>query len=269
MPASRVRYPPFPPDLSRVRSIRPFRDCLVRLGCLLLAGCATTPPPKPSPPPLISWVTSETIPALAEFAAKTRMCREAFDRETEEDIAGFFRRNPEATIYPAGHGTFWRYGGCMRSKTVSLCDATAEDLGSLRTLLREDPRLAELMSFDQLLAARDTQCPSQADLQPRITDAQARGERVARKCEDVWVRPVLTTLSAGLRSPDFSYDPGKLNCSDSLAYQFLEGQCTALTDARRRRRNQPRVWPPDEMGVEEYLCPLVDPKFIPQPPLMP
>jgi len=240
------------------------------VGCLLLIGCATAPPPqKPPLRALTATVTAETIPALAEFSATTRMCRDIFNREFEDDVAEFFRKYPEASIYPTGHGSFSRYEGCVKRKTVSLCDATAEDLGSMRTLLREDPRLAEIMSFDQLLAERDAQCPAEVDFEARLTAAQVRGERVARKCEDVWARPVLTTLSAGLRAKGFSYDPGKLNCAPSLAYQFLEGHCKAVADARKPRRDQPRAWGPDEMGTEDYLCPLVDPGFIPRRPLAP
>lgn len=189
------------------------------------------------------------------------MCRDIFNRYSEETIAEYFRKNPEAQIYPTLHGWFWMYEGCVKRKTASLCDMTASDLGSVRVLLREDPRLATLMPFDQLLAARDAQCPAQADLQAQIAEAQARDERVARTCAEVWSRPILTTLSARLRSPYFSYDPGKLNCSGSLAYQFLEGHCRQVSNSRRPRRDPGLVSGPNELDVEEYLCPLVNSEF--------
>ena len=192
------------------------------------------------------------------------MCRDIFNRYSEERIAEYFREHPEAQIYPAMHGWFWVYEGCVERKTASLCDATADDLGSVKTLLREDLRLVTLMSFDQLLAERDRQCPAQADLQAQITRAQARGERVGRNCEDVWARPVLTTLSTKVRLSDFSYDPRKLNCGPPLGYQFLESHCRAVTNARRPRRIPEVPWSSDELGVEDYLCPLVDSEFIPK-----
>jgi hypothetical protein len=159
--------------------------------------------------------------------------------------------------------SLWRYEGCVKRKTASLCDATASDLGSVQTLLREDPRLAALMSFDQLLAERDGQCPVQKDLLAQIANAQARDERVPSKCDGVWSQPVLTTLSAGVHSPDFSYHRTKYNCGPSLGYTFLENHCQALTRGRRPRREP--VWTTDELGVEEYLCPIVDSDFIPKP----
>ena len=236
---------------------------VIRLACLLLAGCAAAPPPpRPAPlPPLHSSINAATVPTLTEFAAVTRMCRDIFNRYSEERIAEYFRQNPEEQIFPALHGWFWVYEGCVERKTASLCDATADDLGSVKTLLREDPRLAALMSFDQLLAERDRQCPAQADLQAQITRAQARGERVARNCDDVWSQPVLTTLSASVHSPDFTYHRTKFNCSGSLAYQFLESHCRAVTNARRPRRIPEVPWTSDELGVEDYLCPLVDSEF--------
>jgi hypothetical protein len=241
--------------------------CIVikTLACLLLAGCGAAPPPKAPLPPLHSSVNVATIPALAEFAAKTRICREIFNRETEEDIAEYFRSNPEASYYRTVHGSFWRYEACVPRKSVSLCDTTASDLGSVRTLLREDPRLSTLMSFERLLAERDAQCPAQKDLQAQMIHSQSRDERVARKCDDVWSRPILTALSAAMRSPGFTYDPGKLYCDDSLAYQFLESHCRSVTRARRPQREGREVWAPDELGVEEYLCPLVNPDFIAKP----
>ena len=235
------------------------------LAWLLLVGCAAAPPPKAPLPPLSSSVNGTTIPALAEFAAKTRICREIFNRQTEEDIAEYFRINPEAKYYRTVHGHFWRYEHCVWRKTVSLCDMTASDLGSVRTLLREDPRLATLKSFEQLLAERDAQCPAQKDLQAQMTLAQSRDERVARKCDDVWSRPILTALSAKVHSPDFSYDPGKLYCSKSLAYEFLENRCRSIHRARRPGRDRDMVIAPEELGVEEYLCPLVISDFRAKP----
>jgi hypothetical protein len=89
-------------------SLCTFRDRLISLACLLLAGCAAAPPPPPKAPlpPLHSSVTGAMIPALTGFAATTRMCREIFNRQVQEDVADFFRRNPEASIYPTGHGEF-------------------------------------------------------------------------------------------------------------------------------------------------------------------
>jgi len=239
---------------------------VIRLACLLLVACAAAPPPPKAPlPPLPSSVNAATVPALAEFAATTRMCRDIFNRYSEERIAEYFRDNPDQQIYPALHGWFWVFEGCVKRKTVSLCDLTAEDLGSVRTLLREDPRLEALMSLDQLLDKRNEQCPAQQDLQAQIISGQARGERVARKCEDVWARPVLTTLSVKLRSRVSPYDPGKLNCGSPLGYQFLENHCNAVMRARRPGPARDLNMGPEELGVEEYLCPLVDSGFRPKP----
>lgn len=242
---------------------------LIRLACLLLAGCAAAPPPPPPPkaplPPLHVSMNASTIPTLTEFAAVTRMCRDIFNQYSEERIADFFKRNPEAQVFPALHGWFGVYEGCVKRKTASICDAAAEDLGSVKTLLREDPRLANLMSFDQLLAERDAQCPVQSGLQAQIASAQARGERVPAKCDDVWSQPVLTTLSASVHAPGASYDRTQYNCSGSLAYQFLENHCRGIKDARRPRRDRDIAGGPDEFGVEEYLCPLMDSSYIPKP----
>lgn len=210
-------------------------------------------------------MNASTIPALTEFSAVTRMCRDIFNQYSEERIADFFKSNPEAQVFPALHGWFWVYEGCVKRKTASLCDATASDLGSVQTLLREDPRLASLMSFDQLLAARDAQCPAQKDLAAQMASAQTRDERVPRNCDEVWSQPVLTTLSASVHSPGAAYYRTKHNCSGSLAYQFLENHCRAVKDARRPRRNRDIASGPEELGVEEYLCTLMDSSYIPKP----
>jgi len=234
---------------------------LTSLACVLLAGCAAVPPKVPLRP-LHTSISAATIPALAQFATTTRLCRDTFNRESEETIARYFREHPEAKIYPTLHGWFYEYENCVEHKTASLCEASASDLGSLRTLLREDPRLAELMSFDQLLAERDAKCPAEKDFQAQMTRAQTRDERVPGNCDEVWSQPVLTTLTAGLHSPDFSYHRTRHNCSGSLAYQFLENHCQALKNGRRRNPVVP--WTRDELGVEEYLCPIVDSEFIPK-----
>jgi hypothetical protein len=241
-------------------------SCAVR-HCLLLAGCAAVPPPDAPPRPLSSSINGATITALAEFAAVTRMCRDTFNRKTEERIERYFRENPREQIYPMLHGWFSDYEWCVTHTTASACDATPSDLGSVRTLLREDPRLAAFKSFDQLLAEREGQCPAQKDLLAQVVRAQARDERVPGKCEEVWLQPVLTTLSAGVHVGEFTHHRTKHNCSGSLAYQFLENHCPALTNGRRLVPRLP--WTKDELGVEEYLCPIVDSGFIPNPPRQP
>jgi hypothetical protein len=194
---------------------------------------------------------ASTVLALTEFAIRTRICDETIEREIDEDAADYFKRYPEAQIYRTVHGNPERYPRCVEHKSVSLCDANAGDLKTVRNLLEVDTHLATQMSFEQLLAMHAEQCPEQPAIKALATRPRGRGDRVPTECKSAWLRPILESVTVRLQSDDPS---GPSNCS-SEAWRYLEAHCNAHERARYPRRGAaPRGVPP-VFGVESYLCP--------------
>jgi hypothetical protein len=228
---------------------------------VLLAGCASAPPQGPLRS-LDPSVNDHTVYSLTYFAVKNRICGDIRERELEEDIARFFRDNPEAQIYPAMHGTGDQYADCVHNKPVSLCDATAEDFRSVRVVMTQDPRLEAFLSFEQLLAERNRQCPPDASI-----DEQARRQHRVRldplacKKDQDWYRSPLVEMARMMRVRNPSYGTEGYFCRNNAGYEFLRSHCRDSLQGRRRQLARRHFWLPVQLGIEAYLCPLAEPDF--------
>jgi hypothetical protein len=245
--------------VSRFRSLRRavWATCLATL-----ASFASAAAPQAPLPPLDPSVNSATVIALADFEVKNRICGDIFERRTQEWMEKYAKEHPAGSVYPTGHGEFDEYAWCVTRKPVSLCDTTAGDLRSVRTLLAQDPRLAAFMSFDQLLAERNRQCLPDVDIEA-LSRSQRRVDLNPRNCkrDQKWYGPPLIPMARMMRSPDPANDLALHYCRANAGYDFLRDHCRKTLDARRRQRRGLDNWLPPELGIEAYLCPLTERDF--------
>jgi hypothetical protein len=221
---------------------------------MLAVGCPAASPPQLRPEaevtaiPLSTWVNAETLRNLAAFAAKDRHCL-SVDRRARSA-----RQPPEATLHGRPYG---EYTHCMYSRAATACDATADDLRTLRTLLNRDPRLEAIESFDTLLAKLTQECGNND-----ARSAQLRGwnDSQLQHCDDQH-QPVLITQAILLRSePPGDLDQRALwasKCGGTPGSYFLDEHCRNLQRrnvilARKLLTTPQQV---AEQGVEAYFCP--------------
>jgi hypothetical protein len=207
-------------------------------------------------------VNDQTVYSLTYFAVKNRICGDIRERELEESIARFFRDNPEAQIYPALHGTGDQYAHCVHNKPVSLCDATAEDFRSVRVVMTQDPRLEAFLSFEQLLAERNRLCPPDASIEEQARrQPRVRLDPMACKKDHDWYRSPLVEMARMMRVQNPSYGTEGYFCRNNAGYEFLLSHCRDSLRGRRRQLARREFWLPVQLGIEAYLCPLVEPDF--------
>lgn len=236
-----------------MRSARIVLICAVTL----MAGCAAKlrPLEEISSQPLDPAVDAETIVALTAYAAKDRICGDINARYIEQQIADYvatYKPKDGDIIQLGPHGPSDQYAPCINKSSVTACDANADDLRTVHTLLERDPRLSALMSFDQLLVRLRHQCPAQQDLLAQPSALQRWNDRLLSRCGDDRNQPVLIATSVMLSTSE----PGGAACTGTFGYLFMSNHCAQLRSAKARRQRRPDslIWVPPEHGVEVYLC---------------
>jgi hypothetical protein len=174
-------------------------------------------------------VTIETLESLATFAAADRACR-------QQPLSVLDRQD---------------FALCMRNHAdLNACEVTAEDLGQLQTLLQEDPRLAAVASFDEIVEHMADDC----DAAWRSRAAAAQPVKVPAQCE--WNMGTLLMEVVSLRIPPARGDATALAgqaCEGTRAKTFLRAECHRLAHPRGRpalKRERLRA------RYLDYFCPL-------------
>lgn len=253
-------------DLVRLTQRFVSRLVLSFVVATIAVGCVATSPPPLRPEaevtaiPLSAWVDAQTLRNLAALAAKDRVCLALENRKARS--ANRKARSARQPPIPPLHGTpYGVYTGCMYSSAITACDATADDLRTLKTLMDRDPRLAAIASFDKLLVQLKQECGWHDDA--RSMQLRAWDDRRLQHCDDQMRQPALITQSILLRSmlPDDLDEHARWasRCQSTPGSYFLSEHCRVLQ--RRNQilaRNLP-TRPPQiaEQGVEAYFCPRV------------
>jgi hypothetical protein len=229
----------------------------IAVGCVATSPLPLRPEAEVTATPLSAWVDIRTLRNLAALAAKDRVC---LDREARyENRKARSARQPPV---PSLHGTpYGAYTHCMYSSAMTACDATADDLRTLKTLLNRDPRLEPIASFETLVAQLKQEC----GWHDRARNTQLRGwdDRHLQHCDDQLRQPLLITQSILLRSklPD-DWDEGALwssRCHSTPGSYFLNEHCRLLQRRNQILARKLPTTPPQvaEQGVEAYFCPRV------------
>ena len=197
---------------------------------------------------LDSAVDADMVIELAGYAAKDRLCA-----KSSRDRA------------PVMHEPYGYYIRCMYEKQGVPCEATADDLRTVHTLLDRDPRLAAIMTFKQLLARLQSDCAGFNSLPATASAVRVWGPRDLERCEEDRYQPVLITTAIMLRSlPPQGEEESQLwfaSCRGAAGYSFLEDHCLKLRILRERQPSEEadRL----EQGIEAYFCPQIAKHFGP------
>jgi hypothetical protein len=225
------------------------RRCVAALiaASVLQAACAAKPVLDVRPAeeiasrPLDPAVDAAMVIELAQYAAKDRLCAQSS------------RGRPPIMHAPYGH-----YIRCMYERQGAPCEATAEDLRTVRTLLDRDPRLAAILSFEQLFARLQSDCAGHGNLPTTARAVRIWAPRHLENCE-VPYQPVLITAAIMLRTLPPRDAEGSIfwygGCRGAAGYFFLEGHCLRLR--RLEGRKQPEEASRLVQGIEAYFCPQI------------
>lgn len=220
-------------------------------ACAMLSACVSDPALGTRPVeevanrPLDAGVDAAMVSRLPAFAAKDRLCAESSRGRA-----------------PVMHEPYGAYIQCMQERQVTACDATADDLRTIRALLDRDPRLASILSFDHLLARLQSDCVGHGNLPATAAAVRPLAPRALEQCEDRY-QPVLITAAIMLRTLP-PRDPEELfvwdaSCRGVAGYYFLEEHCRRLR--RLAQRQQPEEASRLEQGIEAYFCPQIQKHF--------
>jgi hypothetical protein len=211
-----------------------------------LAACAADRVPGMISPEEIAHrqldpgVDAGLVIEMARYAAKDRVCAQISRGRG-----------------PAMHEPYGFYVRCMYARQVTTCDVTADDLRTVRTLLDRDPRLANIVTFDHLLAQLQTECAGHDSLYNTASALQPWGSRDLDRCEDRY-QPVLITTAILLRAPRPQDEEGFAlwfgGCRGTAGYSFLEDHCLELAILREQKSKKAESL---GQGIEPYFCPQV------------
>jgi hypothetical protein len=215
------------------------------------AACVANPPLGTRPEeevanrPLDAGVDAAMVSRLPAFAAKDRLCAESSRGRS-----------------PVMHEPYGYYIRCMQERQVTACDATVDDLRTIRALLDRDPRLAAILSFDQLLAQLRADCAGHGGLPATAAAVRPLAPSELEHCEDRY-QPVLITAAIMLRTLPprdqevlFVWDA---SCRGVAGYYYLEEHCRRLR--RLERKQQPEEASRLRQGIEAYFCPQIQKHF--------
>lgn len=160
------------------------------------------------------------------------------------------------------HQPYGYYIQCMQERQVSSCDATADDLRTVRALLERDPRLAAIMNFDRLLVRLQSDCAGHGSLPATSAAVRPLAPRELEHCEDRY-QPVLITTAILLRTLPPRDQEGLFvwdaSCRGVAGYYFLEEHCRRLR--RLAQRQQAEEASRLGQGIEAYFCPQIQKHF--------
>ena len=160
------------------------------------------------------------------------------------------------------HAPYGHYIRCMEERQNAPCEATAEDLRTVRTLLDRDPRLAAIMSFEQLFARLQSDCAGHGNLPMAARAVRIWAPRDLQSCA-VPYQPVLITAAIMLRTLPPRDAEGSIfwygACRGAAGYFFLEGHCLRLRrlEGRKQLEEASRLG----QGIEAYFCPQIAKNF--------
>jgi hypothetical protein len=236
--------------------------------------------------PLATRITSQTLESLVAYAAKDRLCRpivaNSFKRAFEKFRAEHPGWNPMTPLprvhsYDPLSGEI-PFGDCIydMTKETSVCDATAEDLATLRTLMERDARLASVTTFLTVVKEIREHCGDRFTLPANMT-IRTWPDRQLHGCDKRKQQPVLIAQAIQLplnnRAAAAAHKSGNEKlfeqiqvCRYMWGWSFAAGeQCQLLVRhyealARNRQRaaqgREARPVPRfEKLGIEEYFCP--------------
>jgi len=169
------------------------------------------------------------------------------------------------------------YGACFAHDNSTFCDASIDDLRSLKALMERDPRLMRIADLDTVVTYIDQNCFG-VNYSNRKQDITTWPKHQLRRCNDE--QPVLITHAIGIRLPLFKNDGSeraaewRRECNQTYGSSFIDQHCDALALQKERRKikeNRTRngqFTPLDSLhaaaypesaitqyGFETYFCP--------------
>jgi hypothetical protein len=209
---------------------------------LMLTGCLTRLRPASDimARPLDATVDADMIFRLVEWSTRDRICAA--------------RQGPHRW-----HAVpYQNYIGCMQTHRLSPCDATAEDLRTVHTLMDRDPRLLTILSFKELLMRLRQHCPSSDRLFESVGSFPVWHRHSLRRCEDRY-QPVLITMSIMLGTVPANDESWVGGCTGVAGYFFLERHCWDFEGLRSKMlyNDMVRI----AQGIEPYFCPQIVNRF--------
>jgi len=248
--------------------------CVFAVVLLGVAGCADWwwRPLRPEAELLAiklpASVDISTIASLATFAVLDRVCRAQMPQrhplkkgEKYTLVLPLESSNISTPVRTA-------YGPCIEDDNITFCDASADDLRTLKTLMEHDPRLRPIADFNSVVAYIDQKCGA-ANRSERLKKITSWPTRKLHQCTNTQPGLIAYIAYMTIRWPLHEYDERLRECSMTYGNFFISLQCRALEDQNeeenRRRRGQFTVLdevlkamhsPPtiQRYGFEAYFC---------------
>jgi hypothetical protein len=223
-------------------------------------------------------ISMNTMVSLVAFAVKDRVCRDVVAKSLREVLDRYKDYAPMTPIprvhsYDQLPGVI-AFDKCIYSMTqnITVCNATAEDLSTFKTLMDFDPRLTAVTTFKEVVGNIHQRCFSgmKISMQARIASWP---QYKLRKCNQDGNQPTLIAASIHIpinnrlvdTSNESLWDRAR-TCRSVWGMAFVsKTHCRLLNVHNQRlvlngttveRNAEPLpVTGFSKLGIEEYFCP--------------